>query len=73
MVAVFDGTVPVQTRPYGYGNNYLKIINRSNERCEAGLRQLVSSGRLPGITPVPLAQFLNREGAKHAKIREGFF
>ena len=26
MVAVFEGNGPVQTRPYGYGNNYLEII-----------------------------------------------
>ena len=26
MVAVFEGNRPVQTRPYGYGNNYLEII-----------------------------------------------
>ena len=37
MVAVFEGYVPVQTRPYGYGNNYLKLMNRSNEGREAGL------------------------------------
>ena len=26
MVATFEGYVPAQTRPYGYGNNYLEII-----------------------------------------------
>jgi hypothetical protein len=39
-VAVFEGYEPAQTRPYGYGNNYLRIINRSNERRKAGLRRL---------------------------------
>jgi len=39
-VAVFEGYVPAPTRPYGYGNNYLRIINRSNVRREAGPRRL---------------------------------
>jgi len=34
MVAVFEGYVPAQTRPYGYGNGILGIINRSKERLE---------------------------------------
>jgi len=47
MVAVFEGDVPAQTRPYRNGNNYLKIINRGNERREADLRRpvLLVAGR----------------------------
>jgi len=39
MVAVFEAYVPAQTRPYSYGNNYLKIISRSNEEGQACLRR----------------------------------
>jgi len=39
-VVVFEGYGPAQTRPYGYGNNYLRIINRSNERREGRRKEV---------------------------------
>ncbi|HEY5572592.1 MAG TPA: hypothetical protein VIK64_06195 [Anaerolineales bacterium] len=36
MVAVFEGILPAQTRPYGYNKDYLEIIWRA-WRISAGL------------------------------------
>jgi hypothetical protein len=55
MVATFEGYVPAQTRPYGYGNNYLKIIKRV-EHCCIRIRLGVESVRRKVVrAPVPTA------------------
>ena len=51
MVAVFEGTMPAQTRPYSYGNNYLKIIKQPGSCGATGKLPILVRSREPAPLP----------------------